>query len=120
MPDEVYSDEFFQANKMKMNDHFYTIANYILKEACDNANLDLENFDHIPRERVGFYLSNLGECLAQILQIDNYKGGKLMTATNFGVTGALALHHNIRGHQVTNTNGCAASLYSLGDAYRQI
>ena len=43
-----------------------------------------------------------------------------MTVTNFGITGALALHYNMQGYQGMNANGCAASCYSLGDSYRMI
>jgi 3-oxoacyl-[acyl-carrier-protein] synthase II len=44
----------------------------------------------------------------------------LLTVTNFGITGALALEYQLGGYQGLNANGCAASLYALGDAYRMV
>jgi len=55
-----------------------------------------------------------------MLRLKKLRGGKLLTVTNFGITGALALDHNIQGYQGMNANGCAASMFSLGDSFRMI
>jgi 3-oxoacyl-[acyl-carrier-protein] synthase II len=34
--------------------------------------------------------------------------------------GALALEYNLQGYQGMNANGCAASMFSIGDSYRAI
>jgi hypothetical protein len=41
MPDEVFTEAFHEKNKMKMDDMFYSISNYILMEAIKNANLNM-------------------------------------------------------------------------------
>ena len=53
-------------------------------------------------------------------KLKNMRGGKLLTVTNFGLMGATSLHHDIHGYQGMNGNGCAASVFSMGDAYRMI
>ena len=63
MPDEVYTDEFHKEHKMQMDDKFYTISNYILKEALQMAELNLKDLKHVPRDRVGVFVANLGEPL---------------------------------------------------------
>ena len=37
MPEEVYSEQFHQEHKMRMDDKFYTVSNYIMKEAIEDA-----------------------------------------------------------------------------------
>lgn len=120
MPDEVFSEQFHDKWRLKMDDPFYTACNYILLEACEMANLDLKDITHINRDKIGICISNLGEPLQNMLRLKLLRGGRLMTVTNFGITGALALEHGIHGHQGMNGNGCAASCYSIGDSYRMI
>ena len=63
MPDEVFSDEFHKKWRLKMDDRFYTACNYILLEACRMADIDLKDFRHYNRDRIGICISNLGEPL---------------------------------------------------------
>ncbi len=121
LPKEVLTEEFHQEHKIRMDDKFYTVCNWIMKEAMTSSGIDLRN-EKLPvkRERIGMIIANLGEPLQNMLRIEKLRGGKLLTVTNFGVTGALALEYNLGGYQGMNANGCAASLYSLGDAYRMV
>jgi hypothetical protein len=48
---------------MRMDDTFYSVSNYIMKEAIQDANLDLGPGLHVPRDRVGISIANLGEAL---------------------------------------------------------
>jgi hypothetical protein len=51
----------------------------------------------VSRERIGMIIANLGEPLQNMLRIEKLRGGRLMTVTNFGITGALALEYNLGG-----------------------
>ena len=98
MPEEVYTEEFHEKNRIKMDDFFYSVSNYILQEALEMANLNTEEIDHVSRDRVGIFISNLGEPLQNMLRLKTLRGGRLMTVTNFGITGALALEHDLHGY----------------------
>lgn len=63
MPEEVYTQEFHKEHKMRMDDPFYSASNYIMKEAMKDANLDMKGKLHVPRDRIGISISNLGEAL---------------------------------------------------------
>ena len=63
MPKEAFDDEFHEKHKLKMNDKFYSISNYIFKEACEMAGLDMNDMSHVNRDRVGIFIANLGEPL---------------------------------------------------------
>ncbi len=62
----------------------------------------------------------MGEPLSNMLKIKQLEGGKILTVTAFGLTGALALEHNVKGYQGSNANACAASVFAVGDSYRLI
>ena len=46
-----------------MDDAFYSVSNYIMKEAIEDAQLDLGSNLHVRRDRVGISIANLGEAL---------------------------------------------------------
>lgn len=120
MPAEVYTEQFHKDHKMRMDDPFYSVSNYIMKEAIEDSGLDMGGTLHVPRDRVGISISNLGEALQNMTRIKQLKGGRLLTVTNFGLMGAIALEYNLQGYQGMNANGCAASMFSIGDSYRAI
>lgn len=95
MPAEATSEAFHEEHKMRMDDPFYTISNYILSEAIKDSGLDITNLTHIRRDRVGIQIANLGEALQNMNKLKSLRGGKLLTVTNFGLPGALALEHNL-------------------------
>ena len=99
LPDEVLTDEFHEEHKIRMDDKFYSVSNYIMKEAMEMSGLDMRN-DKLPydRERIGLIVANLGEPLQNMLRLEKLRGGRLMTVTNFGITGALALEYNFGGY----------------------
>jgi 3-oxoacyl-(acyl-carrier-protein) synthase len=121
MAEEARTDAFHEEHKIRMEDKFYTQSNWIMKEAMLSAGLDLRQ-DKLPveRERIGLIIASISEPLQNMLMLEKLRGGKLVTTTTFGLTGALSLEYNIKGYQGMNGNACAASLYSLGDAYRMI
>lgn len=104
---------------MRMDDPFYNIANAIFLEAYHDSHLDKKK-THVSRDQIGITVANLGEPLQNMFKIKTLRGGKLLTVTTFGLPGALALEHDLQGYQGMNTNGCAASMFSVGDAYRLI
>jgi 3-oxoacyl-[acyl-carrier-protein] synthase II len=63
MPSQVFGEEFQRDNKMRMDDPFYSVANYIMKEAIETSGIDMGSGLHVPRDRVGIAISNLGEAL---------------------------------------------------------
>jgi hypothetical protein len=46
-----------------MDDPFYSVSNYIMKEAIEDSGLDMSDMLHVPRDRVGISIANLGEAL---------------------------------------------------------
>lgn len=99
MPEEALSEEFHQKHKMQMDDIFYSQSNAIFKEAAAQAKLDFKS-DNLPvdRDRIGLTISCLGEPLSNMLHLHKMRGGKLLTVTNFGLTGALALEYKLGGY----------------------
>jgi hypothetical protein len=81
-----------------MDDKFFSQSNWIMKEAMASSGIDLRT-DNLPcsRERIGLIIANLGEPLQNMLRLEKLRGGRLMTVTNFGITGALALEYNFGG-----------------------
>lgn len=63
MPKEVFTEEFHRENKMRMDDPFYSAANYIMREAIETSGIDMGSGLHVPRDRVGISIANLGEAL---------------------------------------------------------
>lgn len=46
-----------------MDDPFYSVANAIMREAINDAALNLDDRLHVPRDRVGINIAHLGEAL---------------------------------------------------------
>lgn len=93
MPDEVYTEEFHNEHRMQMNDSFYSISNAIFKEALEDSGLNLAAIKR--KDRVGIIIANLGEALQNMTRLKQLSGGRLMTVTNSGITGAIALEHDL-------------------------
>ena len=106
------------------DNYYYSITNYILKEALSQADLltsdnKLKNVKD--KSRVGLAI---GSMIAHIGQMEEFRGeldaGRWLPLSPYGYISQIMKEYEIEGYQGSNANACSATLILVGDAYRMI
>mmetsp|Transcript_48292 Transcript_48292/g.35468 ORF Transcript_48292/g.35468 Transcript_48292/m.35468 type:complete len:93 (+) Transcript_48292:210-488(+) len=92
MPAEVFSDEFHDENKMRMDDKFFTFAHFLTHQAFEHSGLMRDRRwvkGHEAPERMGVMTA---------AEFKGLKRSKLLSGYPFALHGALCLEHGLLGY----------------------